>query len=339
LRLVVALAFLTISVGMSGVAGADGGTPTFIKVHALPYVTAVDSRGNVWFTAETQALHHFYIGRLAAVSDAVTEWEVPSQVKDLALGPDSHIWYERDGGWIGYVHNSGARTEWAIPPINGNVVQPYHLVAGPDGTVWFTASENVAGFSVSLVGHITTAGQPAIVADFGGECGVPQIASGPDGNLWLPRPPGLCGRPETPQYVTRLTPQGKSTAFPVPTSACCGGLAGITSGPDGALWMIEDQAGVVRMSTDGSANYYPACEAWNHITTGSDGALYFESFLGNYLGRITPSADVSCMFLGKTPTNPTGDKAGNVWFSATAVDVSTGKTSGYIGKLVVAPPA
>ena len=66
---------------------------------------------------------------------------------------------------------------------------------------------------------------------------------------------------------------------------------GITAGPDGALWFVEESASRVgRITTGGSITEYPTKTAHAGpitIATGADGALWFAEVYASKIGRIT----------------------------------------------------
>jgi streptogramin lyase len=88
------------------------------------------------------------------------------------------------------------------------------------------------------------------------------------------------------------------TEFPLPTAGPppFGNLpATITTGPDGALWFNETGSGNIgRITTAGSFTEFPAQGgALQGITAGPDGALWFTDFYNNQIGRITTSGSIT----------------------------------------------
>jgi len=173
-------------------------------------------------------------------------------------------------------------TEYAIPTSKS---QPYGIVAGPDGALWFTENQG------NKIGRITTAGE--II-----EYGVPTadsapwgIAVGPDGALWFTE---ACGN-----NIGRITTAGAITEYHIPAPYAV--PIGIAAGPDGALWFTEYGApslcstganGIGRITTAGvitdeyNLPYGPGNEPIG-ITTGPDGALWFSIYIE--IGRLTTS--------------------------------------------------
>lgn len=92
-----------------------------------------------------------------------------------------------------------------------------------------------------------------------------------------------------------ITTQGVITEYVVPTPNS--GPLGITSGPDGALWFTESNAGQIgSITTAGAITEYPIPNpnsAPFGITPGPDGALWFAESLGQKIGRITTAGTIT----------------------------------------------
>jgi virginiamycin B lyase len=125
--------------------------------------------------------------------------------------------------------------------------------------------------------------------------------------------------------------------FPLPSPSS--GPAGITTGPDGALWFTEEAPSgnrIGRITTTGSITEYPipttsALPA--EIVTGSDGALWFTEFGKSQIGRLDPSTGQFKEFpviLGSGPDGITAGPDGAIWF--------TEFQAGNIGRLDPAHP-
>ena len=71
--------------------------------------------------------------------------------------------------------------------------------------------------------------------------------------------------------------------------AACSNVSGITAGPDGALWFVEETAAKIgRLATDGSITQYSTGQCSGQIIApGPDGALWFAGSGCDDLGRIT----------------------------------------------------
>ena len=111
------------------------------------------------------------------------------------------------------------------------------------------------------------------------------------------------------------------TEYDVPTPVSQ--PAGITVGPDGALWFTEENGHKIgRITTDGTITEYPTptpFSAPNEITTGPDGALWFTEFGANppKIGRLTTAGVFTewDLPLGSGPDGITAGPDGAMWFT------------------------
>ena len=79
----------------------------------------------------------------------------------------------------------------------------------------------------------------------------------------------------------------------------------ITTGPDGALWFVNDAQGrssIGRITTDGAVTNYqdPRIHEPRGIALGPDGALWFTNFHGNTIGKYCRSESRDLAFVGCT---------------------------------------
>jgi len=196
--------------------------------------------------------------------------------------------------------------DFVVPTANS---EPFGIVAGPDGNIWFTEQGGKIG-RMNLDGVVT--------AEFPVPNAIPlDITVGADGNLWFV---GGFG-------IGRLTPTGGYTQF-----SALGGLHGIAPGPDGNLWVAGygnsrigkiTPSGVLTIYTLPSGNLNPT-----GIVAGPDGNLWFTLFGSNKIGRITPSGSFTAFPLptpDRTPTFITAGSDGSLWF--------TERSSGRIGRM------
>ena len=112
-----------------------------------------------------------------------------------------------------------------------------------------------------------------------------RIALGPDGNLWF-----INYRDADGFLVTRLTPSGTFTDFPIAGGTFMGD---ITTGPDGNLWLTEQDANkIARLSpSNGIVTEYsvPTPDSQpTGITAGPDGNIWFTEDRASKIGRFTP---------------------------------------------------
>ena len=98
----------------------------------------------------------------------------------------------------------GQFQNFPIPnPVSG--LCPHKIVAGPDGNLWFQYGSGLK------IGRLTTAG---VYTDFQLTSGtdVHDIAAGLDGNLWATHSDFVDA------WVSRITPFGQVTEYPLPTA-------------------------------------------------------------------------------------------------------------------------
>ncbi len=159
--------------------------------------------------------------------------------------------------------------------------QPFQIVAGPDGAMWFT---ELAG---NKIGRVTTAGA---ISEFSVTTAASQptgIVAGPDGNLWFTE--------ATAGKIGQITTAGVVTEFAIPTSGSQ--PFGIALGSDGNLWFAEQGASKIgRITTAGVVTEF-ATTTGNaqpkSITAGLDGALWFTESNANKIGRINTAGGIS----------------------------------------------
>lgn len=171
-----------------------------------------------------------------------------------------------------------AITEFPLPRSGAD---PYGIVAGPDGAVWFTE------FRGNRIGRITTAGvvsEFAIPTPNSGPLGI--AAGHPDGALWFAE--------DSACRVGRITTAGEITEFPTGAFAVGDCTAGIARGPDGNMWFTEWEAGQIgRITPAGVVTLFTIPDppvfgtSPNDIVAGPDGALWFTEMNANRIGRIT----------------------------------------------------
>ncbi len=150
----------------------------------------------------------------------------------------------------------------------------WSLALGPDGNLWAGGDGYIA--------RVVPGGAETDFAIQGGGL-VVGIVDGPDKAMWFTDCPmqGVC-------EVGRITTSGLVTLYPVNGV----NLQQITDGPDGNLW-IADQDAIHKMTTSGADTVYQTNLVATYISTGSDGALYFCGTGIGTFGRITTDGTVS----------------------------------------------
>jgi hypothetical protein len=134
----------------------------------------------------------------------------------------------------------------------GNNNTAYGITAGPDGNLWYMATD----YSGSGLGRITPAG--AFTGFFSvstANSDAVRITAGPDGNLWFTEYGG--------SRIGRITPAGVITEFSAGISVDSSPL-GITVGPDGNLWFTEASANRIGRFTAGGTIATSGAQTYNN---------------------------------------------------------------------------
>ena len=166
---------------------------------------------------------------------------------------------------------------------------PRSIVAGGDGSLWFTEFSNAAypyGYRVTrYIARMTTSGS---LSEHNIGTGSPDgIAWGSDDAIWFTEESGSIARLSTSGTFTLTTyPVGLANSIPW----------AITSGADHALWATDENLNVIwRMTTLGHLTAYrtPSYGSARDIVTGPDGAMWFTELQTGKIGRITTSGAVT----------------------------------------------
>jgi streptogramin lyase len=228
--------------------------------------------------------------------------------------------------------------------------EPYDIVTGPDGNLWFT---ELGGNRIGRMTPTGTVTEFSVVTGFG----VRGIVGASDGNLWFVTDDGT---------ISRITPAGAQAGFDAgdtmfgaadpymvaegsdgnmwftnwdysriskrtPLGAVTSYAAGINgrpydivAGPDGNLWFTEPNANasrIGRITPAGSVTLFQLALGTRPygITVGPDGNLWFAQRGNDAIGRITPSGTVTEFSAGitpgSTPLTITTGADGNLWFT------------------------
>ena len=271
----------------------DGASPTGLTV-------AGD--GAVWL------IDGAMIGRLGADGTVKTFPLTRGRIAGgIGAAPDGSIWFTQSvPTWgpnapavsdaaVGHIALDGTVTEYPTPTQEANPmgapslgVGPGPIVPGPDGAMWFIES------GADKVGRVDAEG---IIKEFDlpdrdrMHANPEDIAVGPDGALYVSET--LRSR------IARVDPvTGMVTELPS-EKMFSWGVAGITSGPDGAVWYSLTGSGLGRMTTGGSAKEFtppstmtsrPA--AWD-LVAGPDGTVWFIDETSDQLLRADPQGAFS----------------------------------------------
>ncbi len=241
----------------------------------------------VWFTEDNVCVRDA-VGRIATISDPISEWDGPSGLAscsgpyDIITGLDTNMWFTESGtpDGIAEITPSGTiSTVWS----GAQNVQYNQITKGPDGALWFTEFANDRIGRIDSTKHVTE-----FSAGITAGSGPYDIVTGPDGNLWFTE--FYLGK------IGRITPTGAVTEYP--TSSAGTGPNGITVGSDGNLYFAEyNTNAIARVTTAGvitefamptttlnGGNPGPA-----FLVTGSDGNLWVTEYNANNIAKVVPS--------------------------------------------------
>jgi streptogramin lyase len=225
--------------------------------------------GALWFT---EHLGGTKIGRIA-VDGTVTVFTVPTPgagVFGIAAGSDGNLWFtEQSAIQVGRITPSGVVTEFPV------VFPPHGITLGPDGNIWFVEGRSDFSGSVGILGRALPDG--TIQHFFNPIAHGLEVATGPDGNLWV-KLVHFDGGPHPPPptfSVIRCSLQGGCNLPGFELGSTGGGE--MTRAPDGHLWI----AALGRLSQTGALTRIPLGNSG--ITVGPDGNLWFTG--GNTIGR------------------------------------------------------
>lgn len=197
-----------------------------------------------------------------------------------------------------------------------------HIVAGPDGNLWFADSGNDQIDRVTPEGQITQFSLPAHTASDGttDDTEPDDIVAGPDGNLWFTE--------FGADRIGRITPSGTITEFQTPTADCS--PTGIAVGSDGNLWFIESgwftESGnnnIGRITPAGAITEYPTTNldlsSTDQIVKRPGGNLWFiasDSNGDSEIARVNTAGKVTAFPLSASPNDITIGRDGNVWLAS-----------------------
>ncbi len=203
--------------------------------------------------------------------------------------------------------------EYAIPTPASN---PFRIVAGPDGNLWFTEAR------AAKIGRITPSG---LITEFplpNPFSGVLELTAGPDGNLWF-----VVVFPGNSR-IARMTTTGVITEFPLPNPN--ENPYSLIAGRD-ALWYLVAGRKVGKVSTSGAITEYPlpvgTMNVISELTADAAGNIVFIQLRSQsavqpaeyFLGRLTPGGAYREISLGPLRSYFITDLGlgpdGNLWYS------------------------
>jgi streptogramin lyase len=254
----------------------------------------------------------------------------------IVTGPDGNLWFtEEFADRIGRITPDGAITEFSAgitpSPAQGlpgphqyQPASPTQITQGPDGNLWFVEQGANRVGRITPEGVITEFPVPVEPSTFRYDDGregyriilLNAITKGPDGNVWfsangggppvegssLARGDGAVGRitpsGEITQIFERFTPGPPDTTEPrLPPQPVGAGLRGITSRPDGNLWLLEVN-GLVRITPSGKVTELAAeldltPTGEEPMVAGPHGTLWFADSSDRDITRATVRCSAS----------------------------------------------
>ncbi len=184
--------------------------------------------------------------------------------------------------------------------------EPYDIVSGPDGNLWFTEPRANKVARMTPRGIVTE-----LSSQIPADVGPLHLTVGPDGNLWFSE--------AYKNQLARLTTGGAVTEFAAGPAS--GRISDVATGPDGNLWYVKRRA-VGRMTPTGDVTEFTAGissdAVLGGIAAGPDGNLWFSDYYDR-IGRITPTGEITVFTAGITPgsfpDDITAGPEGNLWFT------------------------
>lgn len=271
------------------------------------------------------------IARFNVGTHALTEYPIPTQNSEaeyIAVGPDGNLYFteadffnyqNQEQAIIGRISTSGSMLEIPIPGTSRD--EPWDIVAGPDGNMWFT--EQFSGEIVSMVPPTNVAGtqekgtssmvrvsahQPAPIA----EVSLPETydvgplfsARGSDGNLYT-----------VEQFKNALAKVGPGGAVSEIT-APAGSVGTLATGSDGNVWYCDNNNGLNRLNTTTNVvtNFpTPSSGDCHDLVASADGSLWWDNPGAGNIGKMTTSGVATEFPINASLLSGPG---GTVWIQA-----------------------
>ena len=186
--------------------------------------------GALWFEAAPR--HYYqdgYIGRMTLDGHLTWFRRTPALLPlDLAAGKDGQLWVTLQDGLARMSAAGHLLARYPLPVADHTCppqCEPFKIIAGPNGTMWFT----LWGADAEI-GRSTSAGKIAIYRLRSKDTGAPiALAAGHDGRVWFAK--------IWDHYVGAVTTHGDIREFPVPGGV--DNFPGIAAGRDGSIWFTE----------------------------------------------------------------------------------------------------
>jgi streptogramin lyase len=239
-----------------------------------PQSLIVGADGHFWFAERNSDDGAVRITRMT-LDGVFTSFVLLYDINPVALAPgsDGNIWFlDAKHGAVVRLTENGEVTSFGRP--GSSSVVGDGMIAGPDGNLWFVEQ------NPGKIGKMTTGGVFTEFATTGLDDSIGYIALGPDANVWFTE--------RSRARVWRITPGGAMDMFALrgPDAEDAPPM-GITSGPDGNLW-ITLVGQISSITPDGATvkNLCAHCRP-SGITTGSDGRIWYVDAFRGFIGRIS----------------------------------------------------
>ena len=237
--------------------------PNIFGQTAEPNGIAVDTNHKVWVSAESFDGTKGAIARVA-MDQHVTLYPISIVPNAIAFGSDHNLWVSTNDGVIARVTPTGSETDYSVAPSNTSLS---NIIPGPDGALWFIECSSPTSGGI---GTITTTGSHTFFST-----GCEQVLeSGPDGNIWFGN--GATISNMTPQGVLVGQYAVGESGFAGIASGSDGALYVLGIRPNNApneLIKVTTDGTVTHIGGD------PRLDLFRGITSGPDGNLWISAVL------------------------------------------------------------
>jgi len=207
---------------------------------AEPYQITAGPQGSMWFTEYNTTK----VGRVSR-SGHVTEFQLPKPTyggTGIIGSAQGAVLVADPAGFIDKISAAGAVTRTQVPSAPGI---PFAITQLPGGTVWLSELTGYYEFSRHLLSFRPGPGKPSRTVTLPDPLSnVVALAAGPGGTMWF--------ADFGASQAGELSPGGRirffGDRFPY------GGISDIAPGPDGSIWLSEQNGLVARISPDGDVS-------------------------------------------------------------------------------------
>jgi streptogramin lyase len=257
----------------------------------------------------------------SAPAVVLTEFPLPTggQPQFIAAGSDGNLWITMRGSTPSVVRMNVAGEVTGQFSTGLIDYEPWQIVAGPDGRMWFIDGQYVG--SITPEGIISEMYAPGVLDG---------IASGPLGSLWLAAD-DVFGE-GTEGAIEQVEPGHDE----IPVWSLPGEPERLVEGPEGNIWFTDAQTEKVGVITpEGKLKEFGpklpssscssqvtegrSCPGIDAIAVGSDGRLWFSEYEGKAIGAITPTGERVEYSAGLSDPSGINSLAlgpeGNMWFT------------------------